>query len=48
MNILGDTLQKIAFEKAGIIKQNIPAVIGEVIPETKPIFQIPQKKKMHL
>lgn len=26
---LGDTLEKIAFEKAGIIKPNIPVVIGE-------------------
>jgi dihydrofolate synthase/folylpolyglutamate synthase len=39
MNILGDTLQKIAFEKAGIIKQNIPVVIGETLPETKPVFE---------
>jgi dihydrofolate synthase/folylpolyglutamate synthase len=38
MNILGDTLEKIAFEKAGIIKQNIPAVIGEIIAETKAVF----------
>ena len=30
MNILGDTLEKIAYEKAGIIKQNIPAIIGEI------------------
>jgi dihydrofolate synthase/folylpolyglutamate synthase len=38
-NILGDTLEKIAFEKAGIIKQNIPVVIGEVINETKHVFE---------
>src|SRR4051794_38948711 len=38
MNILGNTLQEIAFEKAGIIKQNTPVVIGEVIPETKAVF----------
>jgi dihydrofolate synthase / folylpolyglutamate synthase len=38
MNILGDALEKIAFEKAGIIKPNIPAVIGETLPETKPVF----------
>jgi dihydrofolate synthase / folylpolyglutamate synthase len=38
MNILGDTLEKIAFEKAGIIKTNIPVVIGEYLPETKDIF----------
>ena len=36
--ILGDTLAKIAFEKAGIIKPNIPTVIGETVPETKPVF----------
>ena len=39
MNILGDSLEKIAFEKAGIIKANIPVVIGELIPETKSIFE---------
>jgi dihydrofolate synthase / folylpolyglutamate synthase len=35
---LGDTLELIAQEKAGIIKQNIPIVIGEYIDETKPVF----------
>lgn len=43
MNMLGDSLEKIAFEKAGIIKQNIPVVIGESIVETKPVFE--QKAK---
>lgn len=38
MNLLGNTLDKIAFEKAGIIKPNIPAIIGEAITETKPVF----------
>lgn len=38
MNILGDTIEKIAYEKAGIIKANVPVVIGETIPETKNIF----------
>jgi dihydrofolate synthase/folylpolyglutamate synthase len=38
MNILGDTLEKIAFEKAGIIKKNIPVVIGETQPEIKHVF----------
>ncbi len=36
--LLGDTLEKIAMEKAGIIKQNIPVVIGESNPETDPVF----------
>jgi len=39
MNILGDTLEKIAFEKAGIIKKGIPVVIGEVINESKNVFE---------
>ncbi len=39
MNILGDTLEKIAYEKAGIIKQNIPAIVGEALNETRPVFQ---------
>ncbi len=43
---LGDTLEKIAFEKAGIIKPNIPVVIGETQKETKPVFiQVAQQKK---
>ncbi|MFN8289473.1 MAG: folylpolyglutamate synthase/dihydrofolate synthase family protein [Chitinophagaceae bacterium] len=39
MNMLGDTLEKIAGEKAGIIKPQVPVVIGEVIPETLPVFE---------
>ena len=36
---LGDTLDKIAFEKAGIIKQDVPAVVGETVSETRPVFE---------
>lgn len=36
--MLGDTLEKIAFEKAGIIKENIPVVIGERQEETEHVF----------
>lgn len=36
---LGDTLAKIAGEKAGIIKSGIPAVIGEANEETEPVFR---------
>ncbi len=36
---LGNTLSKIAFEKAGIIKKNIPTVIGSTTPATKKVFQ---------
>lgn len=36
---LGDTLEKIAGEKAGIIKKETPVVIGEYLPETLPVFQ---------
>lgn len=35
---LGNTLDLIAGEKAGIIKKNTPVVIGETLPETKPVF----------
>jgi dihydrofolate synthase/folylpolyglutamate synthase len=38
MNILGDSLEKIAFEKAGIIKQNVAVIVGEVLPETETVF----------
>lgn len=37
-DLLGDTLPKIAFEKAGIIKPHVPCVIGETDPETMPVF----------
>ena len=39
MNLLGNTLGKIAFEKAGIIKPAVPVVVGEVLPETQPVFE---------
>lgn len=38
MNILGNTLEQIAFEKAGIIKPNVPVVIGETQKEIKNVF----------
>jgi len=37
-DLLGDTLEKIAFEKAGIIKEKKPVVIGEYQEETFPVF----------
>lgn len=39
VTFLGDTLEKIAFEKAGIIKPETPVVIGEVQNETLPVFR---------
>lgn len=36
---LGDTLAKIASEKAGIIKPDTPVVIGEANEETRPVFE---------
>ena len=38
IQFLGDTLAKIASEKAGIIKPKIPVVIGEIHPETESVF----------
>ena len=39
MNILGNTLPLIAYEKAGIIKPFVPVVVGAVLPETRPVFE---------
>jgi dihydrofolate synthase/folylpolyglutamate synthase len=39
MNLLGDSLQKIATEKAGIIKRDIPVILGEILPATLPVFE---------
>lgn len=36
---LGNTLEQIAGEKAGIIKEGVPVVIGEHTPETRPVFE---------
>jgi dihydrofolate synthase/folylpolyglutamate synthase len=38
VQFLGNTLESIATEKAGIIKPQIPVVIGEYTPETQPVF----------
>lgn len=45
MAFLGDTLEKIAEEKAGIIKNTIPVVIGETTPETKAVFLAKAEKE---
>ena len=42
---LGDTLAKIAGEKAGIIKHGVPVVIGEKHPETTPVFTEKAKRE---
>lgn len=36
--LLGDTVEKIAYEKAGIIKPGVPVVVGERLSETEPVF----------
>ncbi|MBP3229872.1 MAG: bifunctional folylpolyglutamate synthase/dihydrofolate synthase [Prevotella sp.] len=36
---LGNTLAEITAEKAGIIKQGVPVVVGETTPETLPVFE---------
>ncbi|MGH2667263.1 bifunctional folylpolyglutamate synthase/dihydrofolate synthase [Flavobacterium sp.] len=38
MQFLGDTMESIAFEKAGIIKLNVPVIIGEYTNETRSVF----------
>lgn len=37
--ILGNTLSEIAAEKAGIIKEGVPVVIGESLPQTRTVFE---------
>ena len=37
--LLGNTLAEIAGEKAGIFKKNVPALVGEYLPETRPVFE---------
>lgn len=44
-DILGDTLPKIAFEKAGIIKHQVPVVISEYNDETAPVFTARAKEE---
>jgi dihydrofolate synthase/folylpolyglutamate synthase len=38
MDILGNTIAKVATEKAGIIKKGIPVIVGETQPETSEVF----------
>jgi dihydrofolate synthase/folylpolyglutamate synthase len=45
MNMLGDTLELIAGEKAGIIKPGVPVVIGEHQPEVSEVFLNKAKKE---
>ena len=45
MNMLGNTLPKIAAEKAGIIKKGVPVVIGEHHAETSPVFEKKAKEE---
>ena len=42
---LGNTLADIAGEKAGIIKRGVPVIIGEDLPETRPVFQQKAQKE---
>ena len=46
MDLLGNTLAKVAREKAGIIKNGIPVVIGESKPETHDVFVSAAKHSM--
>lgn len=49
MDILGNTLPEIAAEKAGIIKEGIPVIIGESNEETLPVFiDVAQKRNASL
>ena len=45
VQLLGNTLEKIALEKAGIIKKDVPVVISETQSKTKGIFSMIASKK---
>lgn len=45
MDILGDSLEKIAGEKAGIIKEKVPVVIGETHKNTRDVFDATARAK---
>ena len=48
-NLLGNSIEKIAIEKGGIIKENTPIIIGRKRKETNTIFQnIAKEKNAHL
>jgi dihydrofolate synthase/folylpolyglutamate synthase len=38
MDLLGNTIRKVASEKAGIIKRKVPVIVGETQPDTKEVF----------
>ena len=44
-NLLGDSLEEISLEKAGIIKNNVPVIIGRKQKETTNIFRDTSKQK---
>lgn len=51
MNLLGDTLPKIAFQKAGIVKQDSSTVIFEQIPDVNEVFAkecVKKKNQLHI
>ena len=43
-NLLGDSIEKIAHEKAGIIKKDVPVILGRKQDEIKEIFEIKAQK----
>lgn len=45
MQFLGHSLPEIAREKAGIIKEGVPVIVGETHPETAPVFEAVAREK---
>jgi len=45
MGILGSTVEEIAFQKAGIIKENVPVVIGRQTPEARAVLLAGAREK---
>ncbi len=47
-SMLGNTLEEIAAEKAGIFKKSVPALVGEALPQTRLVFQAKARRFCHL
>ena len=48
MNLLGNTIEKIAGEKAGIMKPNVPIIIGSTHKNTSAVFNAKAEKEKKL
>lgn len=48
MDVMGGTLDLIAYEKAGVIKRNLPCVIGPTCSDKQPILDYAKTQNAEL